>query len=284
MDELFSLKYRHYYYTETNLNRFGNLPCRTDGGIVFLCIAGEAVINIGLVECRITKDVETVILPGTTFTVIESSEDFLAKAFTFSKEIYDHTVLRLGISFSRYLINAPSCLLSVNSGFLENARLCMETAALIHEEKDNDFCLLMQRNFVQTYFLYLYDKCKRQVYFEYPENQGTRKQRQFYTFLSLLDRHITEERSVTFYAKKLCITPRYLRKVIERTAAGESPKELIDKRLVLEIKVMLQNPDLSIQEIADNLNFPDQSYLSRYFKLHTGTSPSMYRHQLKPKP
>ncbi|MDR1202006.1 MAG: helix-turn-helix domain-containing protein [Tannerellaceae bacterium] len=281
MDEIFSLKSRHYYYAETHLNTFGNFPCRTDCGVVFLCTSGEAVINIGLVECRITKDVETVILPGTTFTIIESSEDFLAKAFTFSKEIYDYTVLRLGISFSRYLINAPSYLLSNNSDFLKNAKLCMETAALIHKEKDNDFVLLLQRNFVQNYFLYLYDKCKYQGRFEHPENQGTRKQRQFYTFLSLLDSHIVEERSVTFYAEKLCITPRYLRKITERTTTGESPKELIDKRLVLEIKVRLQNLDISIQEIADELNFPDQSYLSRYFKLHTGISPSMYRNQIK---
>ncbi|MDR1182154.1 MAG: helix-turn-helix domain-containing protein [Bacteroidales bacterium] len=279
MDEMFSLNFRHYCYAETNLNTFGNFPRRTDGGIVFLCIAGEAVINIGLVECQITKDVETIILPGTTFTVIESSEDFWVKAFIFSKEMYDYIVLRLGISFSRYLICAPFCLLSVNSDFLKNAKLYMETAALIHKEKDNDFIPLMQRNFVQNYFLYLYNKC--QMYFEHSENQGTRKQRQFYTFLSLLDRHIIEERSVTFYAEKLCITPRYLRKIIERTATGKSPKELIDKRLILEIKVMLQNPDISIQGIADKLNFPDQSYLSRYFKLHTNISPSMYRNRIK---
>jgi AraC-like DNA-binding protein len=281
MDERFSLKPRHYHYAETNLNTFGNFPCRTDDGMVFLCTEGEAVINIGLAECRITKDVETVILPDTTFTVIESSEDFRVKAFFFSKEICDYTVLRPGISFFGYLINAPSYLLSVNSDLLTNARLHMEMAALIHREKDNDFSLLIQRNFVQNYFLYLYDKCKRQVYFEHPGNQATRKQRQFYTFLSLLDKHITEERSVAFYAEKLCITARYLRKIIERTATGESPKELIDKRLILEIKVMLQNPDISIQEIADKLNFPDQSYLSRYFKLHTGISPSVYRSQIK---
>ncbi|MDR1115264.1 MAG: helix-turn-helix domain-containing protein [Tannerella sp.] len=278
MDERFSLKSRHYYYIETNLSTCGDFPCRTDSGMVLLCTSGEAVITIGLAACRITKDAETVILPGTTFIVTGSSEDFWVKAFVFSKEIYDHTVLRLGVSFSRYLINAPSYLLPVNNDFLKNAERWMETAALIHKENDNDFSLLMQRNFVQTYFLYLYDKCKRQVYFEYPENQGPRKQRQFYAFLSLLDKHIVEERSVTFYAEKLCITSRYLRKVVERATPGESPKELIDKRLVLEIKVMLQNPDLSIQEIADKLHFPDQSYLSRYFKLHTGTSPSMYRH------
>jgi AraC-like DNA-binding protein len=280
MEEMFALKSRHYYYAETNLNTFGNFPCRTDCGIVFLCIGGKAVINIGLVECRITKDVETVIPPGTMLTVIESSEDFWVKAFTFSQEIYDYTVLRPGISFSRYLINSPSYLLSVNSDFLKNAKLHMEMAALIHREKDNDFILLMQRNFVQNYFLYLYDKC--QTYFKHFENQGTRKQKQLYTFLSLLDKHIKEERGVTFYAEKLCITPRHLRKIIGRVATGKSPKELIDKRLVLEIKVMLQNLDTSIQKIADSLNFPDQSYLCRYFKLHTGLSPSMYRNQIKP--
>ena len=47
---------------------------------------------------------------------------------------------------------------------------------------------------------------------------------------------------------------------------GKSPKLLIDEQLVAEVKVLLADPALSVTEIAQRLNFVDQSYLSRFFK------------------
>jgi AraC-like DNA-binding protein len=195
--------------------------------------------------------------------------------FVFSKEIYEQTVQRLGISFSKYLTATVAYQLpKERSDLLENAKIHLRMAELIHREKDNDFVQIMQRNFVQNYFLYLYDKCLS--YFEQAENKYTLKQRHFYAFLSLLDTHIRSERTVAFYADKLCITTNYLCKIISETT-GKAAKNLIDKRLILEIKVLLQQREMTIQQIADALCFPDQSYLSRYFKRHTGLSPKSYR-------
>jgi AraC-like DNA-binding protein len=279
MENNIHLQGTHYYYRESNLHDFGNLPCRMDGGLVFLCVSGTAVIHVGPVESTITKNKETIILPGTAFRILETSADFWGKMFVFSKEIYEQAVLRLGISFSKYLISTPFYLLPEGSDFLKNTKLRMEMAELVHRERNNSFIQLMQRNFVQNYFLYLYDKCR--LVFEQTENQYSRKQKHFYAFLSLLDRHIRTERNVAFYAGKLFITPRYLGKITSENALGESPKELIDKRLILEIKGLLQCAELSIQQITDDLNFPDQSYLSRYFKRHAGISPSEYRSEIK---
>ena len=52
---------------------------------------------------------------------------------------------------------------------------------------------------------------------------------------------------------------------------------LIDEAVILEIKLLLQNTGYSIQEIAYRLHFPDQSYLGRFFRKHTGLSPSRFR-------
>jgi len=56
-----------------------------------------------------------------------------------------------------------------------------------------------------------------------------------------------------------------------------TPNEWIDNYVTLEIRVLLKNSSMSIKEIAQNLNFPNQSFLGKYFKEHVGMSPKEYR-------
>ena len=62
-----------------------------------------------------------------------------------------------------------------------------------------------------------------------------------------------------------------------RSVTGDSAKQIIDDFAILEIKVLLQSTELTMQDIADRLGFPDQSYLGRYFKRHEGMSPREYQ-------
>ena len=102
----------------------------------------------------------------------------------------------------------------------------------------------------------------------------------FHRFVALVHEHCTVEREVAFYADRLCISTRYLSTIV-RNIAHRSAKELIDAAAVLEIKMLLQTTDLSVQEIAYRLRFPDQSYLGRYFRKHAGVSPTDFRSQKK---
>ena len=63
----------------------------------------------------------------------------------------------------------------------------------------------------------------------------------------------------------------------KKNITKEDAKKIIDDFAILEIKVLLQSTGLTIQEIADRLGFPDQSYLGRYFKRHEGMSPKEYQ-------
>lgn len=67
--------------------------------------------------------------------------------------------------------------------------------------------------------------------------------------------------------------------IISLYVNGRTPKQLIDEQLTAEIKVLLDDPHLSVTEIAQHFNFPDQSYLSRFFKKNTGLSPKEFRNQ-----
>ena len=79
-----------------------------------------------------------------------------------------------------------------------------------------------------------------------------------------------------FYARQLCITPKYLTTLIKRIS-GLSVSEWIDNYVIIEAKTLLKYSTMSIQEIAYYLNFPNQSFFGKYFKNHTGMTPTAYR-------
>ena len=87
-------------------------------------------------------------------------------------------------------------------------------------------------------------------------------------------------RNTSFYADKLCVTERYLYKICKKET-GQSPKEIIDNFLVSAIKNSLLTTEMSLQQIADQYRFPDQSAFSQYFKRHEGISPSEFRRRYR---
>ena len=89
------------------------------------------------------------------------------------------------------------------------------------------------------------------------------------SFIAFLNQYL-------LYADQLCITTRYLSSILQ-DLTGHTPKELIDARCIQEIKMLLRTTNLTMQEIALRLDFPDQSFFSRYFKKNTGMTPAEYR-------
>ncbi|SMC46669.1 AraC family transcriptional regulator [Pedobacter africanus] len=97
-----------------------------------------------------------------------------------------------------------------------------------------------------------------------------------FKFLSLIDLHFKEEKSVTFYADKLNITANYLNILCKRHF-NASASQLIQNRVILEAKRLLHASEKSVKEIAFELGFYDLAYFSRFFKAQTGTSPRQFR-------
>lgn len=104
----------------------------------------------------------------------------------------------------------------------------------------------------------------------------SRNDEYFNQFMSELTKHYMQERSVGFYAAQLHLTPKYLTTIIRKTS-GRTAAEWIDDYVVLEAKNLLKYSTMSIQEIAYCLNFPNQSFFGKYFRNHTGMTPSSYR-------
>ena len=104
----------------------------------------------------------------------------------------------------------------------------------------------------------------------------SRKEYIFERFYESLIQSYQSERSVKFYADQLCLTPKHLSGVVKEIS-GKTVGEWIDELVILEAKALLNSSSMNIQEIADRLNFANQSFFGKYFKHYTGMSPKEYR-------
>ena len=98
----------------------------------------------------------------------------------------------------------------------------------------------------------------------------------FEQFIKLVSEYHTQYRNVGFYADKLCLTPKYLSRII-KDATGRSAPDWIDAYVILEAKNLLKYSGDAIKEIVYKLNFPNQSVFYKFFKARTGMTPSEYR-------
>ena len=115
-----------------------------------------------------------------------------------------------------------------------------------------------------------------------PESQMVKRSNiLFKRFLDLLACTEVKKRSISYYAGKLCVTPKYLSTVCKKVS-GKTAFEWINDYVVEDIKYFLKYSNKSIKEISEHQDFPNISFFGKYVKTHLGTSPTDYRKQSLP--
>lgn len=134
-----------------------------------------------------------------------------------------------------------------------------------------------QRDILQNYlhnFLLLCDQEKRtQGFKEIPKGADTDYA---VLFISLVNEHFSKVRSVQEYAEMIHVPEKRLSRATAKIL-GKSPKEIINDRLLLEIKRVLTHTNLPIKEIGFDLGFNEPTNFIKYFKQQTGQTPSEFR-------
>lgn len=254
-------------------------PCRIDAFIIGVGTEGETSVSFNLHEFRLKKDSMFIFTPKNILQV-NSQQYFKADVIAISPDF----MRRINIDIKNMM---PLFLKFVENPTLaltpEESRSMRGMIAQIERETrgpETHFSFDIVSGLIAT-TIYKVGDIMYHYLAEHPEEQNNshnRAEEYFKQFTHLLSEHFREERSVGFYARQLCITPKYLTTLIKRIS-GQSVSEWIDNYVILEAKTLLKYSTMSIQEIAYYLNFPNQSFFGSYFKRNTGMSPSQYKAQ-----
>lgn len=264
----------------SDLAFFNNYACRIEGCAILFCREGSADITVGQIHGQLKRNTLVLLLPGSLLLLTSRTDNFRASYCAFSHELFSEAAFRLEPAFFHSLRERP--IVNPSQRITEGAIIWFDMTTYTYNDRENIFRHTIIKNRLQNLLLEIYDKMQRFSAYEREESADTtmRQTELFHRFASLLHEHCSQEREVSFYADKLCISTRYLSTIVHNIA-HTSAKRFIDHAVILEIKMMLQSTDLSVQEIAYRMKFPDQSYLGRFFKKHTGESPTEYRNNKK---
>ena len=254
-------------------------PCRIDAFIIGVGTEGETSVSFNLHEFRLKKDSMFIFTPKNILQV-NSQQYFKADVIAISPDF----MRRINIDIKNMM---PLFLKFVENPALtltpEESRSMRGMIAQIERETrgpETHFSFDIVSGLIAA-TIYKVGDIMYHYLAEHPEGQNNshnRAEEYFKQFTHLLGEHFREERSVGFYARQLCITPKYLTTLIKRIS-GQSVSEWIDNYVILEAKTLLKYSTMSIQEIAYYLNFPNQSFFGSYFKRNMGMSPSQYKAQ-----
>ena len=249
------------------------LPRRSSFTIVLLCVKGRIEFRCNLRNLSAGPGELIVIVPGTvveeilinpdsTLIVIAASDQTFLPDPSFQNAMYaqqnftssfvlriDKEILGNGIESYKQLKSAIVSLGDkVTDDLIQAYVLVMAGLAAISFQK-----MLISRK-------------------EKPMSAQEKTLKDFY---AELERSYVTERSVSYYAGKAGLTPRYFSKLIYN-ASGKHPMEWIKEYVILNAKAMLKSGSCTIGQICEALNFTGRAQFNKYFKEAIGLTPSEY--------
>lgn len=257
-----------------------NQPVRLNGLLLVMVQTDNLEFQINHEVLTINSGDMVVVGPGSliNFTAIERPADlivlFIATSFLHSINIDLNTInLKSMVSHQRPLIK----LNATEAGIIRKYFELLDINAT--NNPDSIFAKQIARSLIATIVYELFRFSFNHLAIDDTQPAGDRSGRPInyvHEFIHLLRLHYTKERNMSFYADKLCISPKYL-SMITKEATGKTVSDWINAFVIIEAKNLLRFSGKSVQQVAYALNFSSQSSFGKYFKRITGLSPSEYQ-------
>lgn len=218
---------------------------------------------------------ETVILPeDAIFCVSDKSEDLEAHILFYSVEPIRDLLGNLVQQMQLYVKISPVVYYVWKTHEEEDLIRYMSLLGKTIKPEDNLFLLYEQRLLLLSLTYRLCSISQRK--FLSKDSVSQRRTEIFLRLIGLIDHYYLLERGVSFYADKLCLSPKYLSE-LSKSVCGYTVQELVFKSIIRRCMTLLKGSTKTVQEIAEECNFPNPSSFGTFFKKQTGLSPYKYR-------
>lgn len=252
------------------------LPTKILVGICLMCIEGSIDLKLNQTEYHMEKNDCLLGMPGfiaehismsgeCKMIVIAAAQDFLGKSPMKGTETARKWMIQKG---EPSVIHFPD---EICSSFLSGYKCFRQTYDLAHQDYRNEILICFLHTALALFSSWLKQTGETEHGLSIP-----RKKDLVMKFLNDVHEFCNKERSVSFYAERCCLSPKYFAKIIT-DAMGRKPGDIIKDNVILEAKVLLIAKSYSIQQVSDKLNFPNPSFFCKYFKAATGTTPRKYQ-------
>ena len=245
-----------------------NEPRKLDRAAIVLCTSGECKFKINLEEYELRAPMLVTIMPGQVVELV-SDNSLGGAVISLSKKFVD--MINLPGWQHQYMKMYNNPINDIDEEMLGMIRIFYTVLYRAAKNENNPFRNQIIENLISLFYyggVSFFDKGAA--------SNLKYKNHIVAHFLELVQQHYREERLIQYYASRLCITPKYLSKLVKEHT-GRAAADWIEQHVILDARAMLQSSDLSIQQIATTLNFPNQSFFGKYFKRATGVSPKQYR-------
>lgn len=250
-------------------------PCRIDAITILVCIRGRLDYVVNLEHNVVTEPSILISMPENIIQ-FNSSENLEAYAVLISSDLINsmpYDILQKANSYlpikQHFHASIPHEELITLIPYYELTKVSLSH---ITQESDEIVKSLLQAFLLRLLSL-MREHQAHEIEIDRTVSRGAKQL--FERFMDVLTKHHQQERTVQFYADKLCVTPKYLSMVVKEYS-GKTPSDWICDYVIAEAKSLLHYSQLSPQEVAFRLNFPSQSAFGKFFKQKAGCSPRQY--------
>ncbi len=250
-------------------------PFKISFTLLLFCWQGRMRIRVNLNDYVMEANDLLLLLPNSIGECLEISEDCRAAMIAFSNIDYIPK-----IELDKLLMQKVD--VSNHYKMSLDAHDTQEFVALytqLWEKMENprysQFRTVIINSYVQIFFCNVLSIVLLQT-MERAERPQNRSMQLYDRFIKEVRQHYARERSISYYADRLCVTPKYLSQVIYRVS-GRYAGDWIRDYVIFEAKALLKSGEYTVQQVSEMLHFPNPSFFGKYFKASTGLSPLKYR-------
>ena len=234
--------------------------CRLKACIFALCIEGSLKVSINLMDTEVKR--------GDFITLLPVRLGFVG----FSENCHSGASL-IPPTASLYPNLAETPVVHVNeiiASYLEDYFTLLGRITTGPYPPDTN----MARNILNN-LLYIVNRIYTRLQLG-SDRARNRKEEICHRLVQLIFEHYAHERRAQFYADKMGLSLQHLSTTVKQVT-GRNILDLIAHVVMVDVKAKLKSTNMTIQEIAYSLNFPNASFFGKYFKRHMGMTPQEYR-------